>query len=409
MQNNSSLPLLSIVIPTRNRSSFVISAIQSILNIRDSRIELVIQDNSDSQDLELWIINNINDSRLVYNYVLEPLSFIDNFNIAIENSSGDYVCIIGDDDGVNAEIVCATEFLKTYSIDCMSIKNKANYVWPNSGIPTTIFTKNTGGFLTLSNFKGNVIEVNVENELNEFVRDGGAQYLNFNLPKLYHGIVKRTCLEKVKNRTGKYIGGLSPDIYISIAIACSANKVLITDYPLTIPGVCNVSASIIEGLLKKNSKKLEDAPHLRNRGSYNWSNLVPRVYTVETIWADSCIAALKDMQRDDLINRINISKLAAYCISLNNDIFVQVCHDLKISLEISNRNVILGFVKLSWNLICNKLNFYLQLLLRITRRFMITFGYSSVVRIDNLNSIMEASDSLTNYLNKKGFRFNGLK
>jgi len=45
-------PLLSIIIPTRNRISFCISVIDSILNITDIRLELVVQDNSDSHELE---------------------------------------------------------------------------------------------------------------------------------------------------------------------------------------------------------------------------------------------------------------------------------------------------------------------------------------------------------------------
>ena len=60
--------------------------------------------------------------------------------------------------------------------------------------------------------------------------------MKFNLPKLYHGLVRRRCLQAIHEKTGAYIGGLSPDIFASLSIACVAQRVMVTDYPLTIPG-----------------------------------------------------------------------------------------------------------------------------------------------------------------------------
>ena len=50
-RQDKNLPLLSIVIATRNRIPYAISTIESILEISDSRLELIIQDNSDSREL----------------------------------------------------------------------------------------------------------------------------------------------------------------------------------------------------------------------------------------------------------------------------------------------------------------------------------------------------------------------
>ena len=50
-QDNPTCPLLSIAIATRNRIPYAISAIQSILEISDPRLELVVQDNNDRIDL----------------------------------------------------------------------------------------------------------------------------------------------------------------------------------------------------------------------------------------------------------------------------------------------------------------------------------------------------------------------
>lgn len=403
--NKIEQPLISIVIPTRNRFEYVKSAITSILAINDRRIELVIQDNSDSEELKFWINCNINDVRLKYNYFNLPLSFVGNFNEGVKASTGEYICIIGDDDGINPEIIDAAAWLKQENIDCLSIKNIVNYVWPDSGIPSTVFTKVTDGNLSLSYFNGNVVEANMSVQLESFVRNGCSNYLNFNLPKLYHGIVKRQCLDEIHKISGFYFSGLSPDISVSISLACIVNRVFVTDYPLTLPGICGVSASVVEGLLKKNSKKLEDAPHFRNRGSYYWSDLVPKIYCVETIWADSGIAALKQMGREDLIKKINLYKLAAYCIIANKGIINPVITGFYKGLQILNKNLIISTIQLVFFLLILKLKLYFKLLIRVCNRILMILGMKKVVRINGLKNINEASNALSYLLNEKGFSF----
>jgi glycosyltransferase involved in cell wall biosynthesis len=402
-----SSPLISVVIPTRNRFQYVKSAITSILDINDSRIELVIQDNSDSNELLTWINENIHDERLKYNYSNSPLSFVGNFSEGVELANGEYICIIGDDDGINPEIINATCWLKQENIDCLSTKISANFVWGDAEVPTTLFTNVTGGVLSISKLSGKIIESQIENELMAFVKGGAINYLDFHLPKIYHGIVRAKCLEEIKNKTGSYFGGLSPDIYASISVACIAKRIFVSDYPLTISGVCGVSASIVEGLLKKNSKKLESAPHLRNRGDYEWSELVPRVYCVETIWADSAISALKDMGRKDLIELINISKFSAACIKANKGIRKQVINSLHYVCKQKGDNYVKAYIRFSWNLLFLKATFLPNFINRVYNRILIIIGRKQIQRVDGLNNINEATIALTKYLSDKRILFKG--
>jgi glycosyltransferase involved in cell wall biosynthesis len=399
MENKDNInPLLSIVIPTRNRFKYVKHTIISILSFNYSRIELIIQDNSDNNELSLWIKEHINDSRLKYNYVNSPLSFVANFDIAISLANGDYVCLIGDDDGLNSEITKVVEWMSLVKIDSLSTHISANYVWENSGVPATRFTKTTGGVLTITEIDYKLVQSDLDKQLKLFFLNGCNDYLKFGLPKLYQGIVKRDCLVKVKQLTGNYFGGLSPDIYASICISLVAKKVFVTNYPLIISGVCGESASIIEGLLKKNSKKVEDAPHLRNRGKYEWSNLVPYVYTVETIWADSAIAAVKAMNAEKLITNFNIAKLSAYCIFYNNGITNQVLSNLTKGLNILGRNKVLGFVEFSIFLAILKTKKIANILYRIYNRGLIILKLKKVIRFEGVGNIENASKALAQYL-----------
>lgn len=405
--NKIERPLISVVIPTRNRFEYVKSAITSILGINDPRIELVIQDNSDSEELKLWINDNIVDVRLKYNYFDSLLSFVGNFSEGVEASSGEYICIIGDDDGINPEIIEAVAWLKQENIDCLSTRISANFVWGDAEVPTTLFTSVTGGVLSISELTGKIIEANSEKELEDFVKGGLINYLDFNLPKIYHGIVRAECLNEIKQKTGTYFGGLSPDIFASISLACIVKRIFVTDYPLTISGVCGVSASIVEGLLKKNSKKLEDAPHLRNRGYYEWSVLIPRVYCVETIWADSAIAALKSMERNDLLEHIDIPRFSAACINANKGITKQVISSMKDVCKFRDDNYLKYYLLFSWRLFVLKSNYISHFFNRVRNRALIIIGKKQFHTIVGLNNINEATVALTKYLSDKGLLFKG--
>lgn len=408
MYNNiEDKPLISVVIPTRNRIKYVKSAITSILSIKDSRIELVIQDNSDSNELLLWINNNAFDNRLKYHYSDLPLSFVGNFSKGVEASNGEYICIIGDDDGINPEIINATAWLKQENIDCLSIKISANFVWGDAEVPKTLFTNVTGGVLSISKFNGKIIETNPKIELINFIKGGLINYLDYNLPKIYHGIVRAECLYEIKQKTGTYFGGLSPDIYASISLACVVNRIFVTDYPLTISGVCGVSASIVEGLLRKNSKELENAPHFRHRGNYKWSELIPRVYCVETIWADSAISAMKSMNRDDLLQYIDIPKFSAACINANKGITNQVLFSMKNVSKLKGDNYFKNYILFFWYLMFIKLSYIHRFYNRIRVRLLIIIGVKQFQRIIGLNNINDATLALTDYLSSKRIFFKG--
>ncbi len=401
-QDNPTRPLLSIAIATRNRIPYAISAIQSILRIPDPRLELVVQDNSESRELESYVQASIRDARFRYRYTPQPFSSIDNFNAVLELATGEYVCMIGDDDGVNPEIIEAASWAKSKGLDSLAVRQKVHYLWPDTGVSSTLFTKLTGGHLTMNNFDGTIVDVDLEKEMRKLVRNGGLYYLEFNLPKMYHGLVHRRCLEAVHEKTGAYLGGLSPDIFASLSIACVAKRVMVIDYPLTIPGMCRTSSSVTEGIFNGCSKKLEDAPHFRDRGEYDWCELVPRFYADETIWADSGIAALRAMGRDDLVQQLNLPKLAAHCIGDNRGIMRLVLGAMFKGLRIKEENRPFGAIRFAWGLVTGP---GVKFARRVWNRLLMILGKKAIHRIDGLENMVEVSDALTRYLKENGQSF----
>lgn len=306
------LPLLSIIIATRNRYQYCVEVIDLILSYLTVDAELVIQDNSDTNTLADVVLSK-QDSRIRYSYEPKPLSFVENFSKAVEKSNGMYICLLGDDDTVTKDINDVVSWMYKNNIESVTPKQNVDYIWPN----TVIEEYNTGQ-LTIPVFTGSVYKLDVELQLKKLLKAGVINYQRFGLPRIYHGIVSKAALNEVKNRTGHFFGGLTPDIYATISLSCVIENHYVVDFPFTIAGACPASASVISRV-GGHSGELSTAPHLKHRGKYEWNPLIPSYYSVETIWAETSLKALSEMGRKDLITLFAPYKFMYYSMFANRN------------------------------------------------------------------------------------------
>ncbi|MBN1193310.1 MAG: glycosyltransferase [Coriobacteriia bacterium] len=304
--------VLSVVIPTRNRVSYALGAIEQILSIDDPGLQLVIQDNGDDDSLRAACDLYLENPRFVYSHSRGTLSFVDNFTKAVGLASGEYVTIIGDDDGINPEILDVVRWARANSVSAIKPGLQAMYFWPDVGLDVTEDAGDSG-VLLINPITSDVALKQTQAELDKLMRDGCQEYLQRDLVKVYHGIVRGDVLEEVQRVAGHYFGGLSPDIYAAIALSAVADDVVCIDYPLTIPGVCRTSGSA-DSASGRHTGRIEDAPHFVGHESYEWAPEVPEFYSVETIWADSGLAAAREMRRADLVDLFRIEYLSAFCM-----------------------------------------------------------------------------------------------
>lgn len=302
--------LFSIIIPTRNRQKYCLESVISILKEFNEKCNLVIQDNSSNNSLKIQI-ENLNDPRIIYNYNPIQLSFIDNFEEALNLSNAKYFCILGDDDSITKDIVQIVEWMDVNQIESLASTKVVDYIWPNDDIE-----KYKDGIISIPSYNGGIEFIDLEHNLKELVKDGFLFYQKYNLPRTYHGIIKRSAIDEVKKISGRYFDGLTPDIYSTVALSTVVKKHCVLDYPFSIAGACPASATV-NATVGGHSGKLRDAPHFRNRGEYVWEKSVPEYYSVETIWAETAIKALKNMLRDDLLIYFNNYRLYIYGIFIN--------------------------------------------------------------------------------------------
>jgi len=369
--------LLSIIIPTKNRAEYCISVLNTLLKNKYNNFEIIIQDNSDVDDIRNYLEKEkITDSRLVYNYIKTPLSFISNFNKAIEIASGKYVIVIGDDDGITKNLFEVVEWANKNDVDSVCPVELVHYVWPNS----TSNGKMVIPYSTKKIWRNRPLD-NMQN----LVEDGIIQYMHFNLPKLYHGVVLKERLEDIKRKTGNYLGGLTPDIYASIALSATVKNHIVISFPLTIAGASPKSATI-DNTKGKHSGSLENAPHFRNRGEYVWDENVPKYYSVQTIWAETALQAMNDMEIEVNLGKLNLEKMLAGALIDSNEyeeLFIN--ETLKLRNSLSRNELVKNVSK--YKKVLKTKGFIKQAFYRIPRKFILRN-----IRLTNIADIKQCTE-----------------
>lgn len=309
--------LLSVIIATRNREYYCIEAIKSILAINNDCIEICIADNSESDDVENFV-KGLNSEMIKYIHNREKLTFIENFNFAVGLSQGTYLVNIGDDDSILGSIVDVVRWAEANNVDTITPKNTIPYYWPNAD------ARFPSGYMTIPFYKENLRKADSKEALKKLLKNGIVNYMFYDVPKIYHGIVKRDIMEKIKQITGSYFGGLSPDIFSVICIALTTNNHYITDSPLTIAGVCPSSGSA-DQLKGKHCGELKDMPHIQNRKEpYKWDKDIPEFYSVTTIWGDSGLNAIDSMKFGEFRKYFNVYPLIAQALLMNRKQILQL-------------------------------------------------------------------------------------
>ena len=93
-------PLISVIVPTRDRPETLTSCLAALWHHKSSRIEIVVQDNfSGPETRKVVRAAQRKDKRIRYARSKFSTSQRHNFELGLAAAKGDYLSIIGDDDG----------------------------------------------------------------------------------------------------------------------------------------------------------------------------------------------------------------------------------------------------------------------------------------------------------------------
>jgi hypothetical protein len=302
-------------------------------------LEVVVQDNSSTDELGEFV-SEMRDPRITYNWVEESLDVVANFTLGLEHAKGEFICFIGDDDGVLPEIVDAAKWADANGLDAVLPTRPAQYWWPD--IRHRYYGDRFSGNLDIKRFSGQISFPDPEAELLRCARGAGRSF--FDLPKVYYGLVRRLAFERVRKVTGVYFPGPSPDLAGAVAVASQIDRMCRIDYPFVLPGSSAKSTAGL-GAAKAHEGRLEDYPHLPASALRDWSELVPRFFAGSTIWGEDVVQALRATGRDDVLRQFNVPLLHAMCAALNPAHLSATMRNLVPALRGNGQNPAFGVIR----------------------------------------------------------------
>lgn len=256
-------PDLSILIPTRNRANYLVSAIKSALAC-EGNIEIIVSENHGLDDG--WeVCNSFKDSRLRVIQPSSPLPMSEHYNFLINRAAGKWVTIIGDDDAI---LPYATEVLLQAAKLCPSceaiVSPRAYYQWRgNSG----------QGARFGAAFKSGA---QIEDSKTDLLKALNGQLRFIYLPQIYSGgFHRQTLINRVRDiQGGQYIKSRSPDAYSALIGVLNTPRYLRIETPLTLVGTSPQSvrshrkeaAHVFQDIIdSEEDKGLEYSPLINSR------------------------------------------------------------------------------------------------------------------------------------------------
>lgn len=262
-------PFFSIIIPTRNRYSTLPYAIKTVMLQDFEDFELIISDNSSpNQYMKPGDIHEFHtDSRIKCLRPENELSMTDNWEFAIARSTGQYVILFGDDDGlVKGALTIIHGIIQLTNAPVLNWA-RVEYNWPDR-LPVEIANqmvipyKAVTGMMSSESYIRKVINYQAD-----------YRYL----PMFYNSAVSRTLIETLRQKTGRVFNATIPDIYSGFALAHVSNRYLTIAYPFSINGVSGQSNGAAHESNKKEKK--EEFLKLYDQSGIKWPAVIPEMYT----------------------------------------------------------------------------------------------------------------------------------
>ncbi len=223
----------SILVPTRNRLELLRYVVESVLRQAYADWELVVADNASQEDIGSYVAG-LRDARIRYARARQFLPVTDNWNLALAQSTGDYVLMLGDDDsllpGCLGKIAALIE--RHASPEVVYVE-AVQYAYPG------VIPGNEGAF--------------VQTGYCEFMRRGGAPFplsreaaraavdsamamrLSFSF-NMQHSFVSRAAIGRLAVH-GPFYQSPYPDYYATTALLLTSPTVLVVPEPQVAIGI----------------------------------------------------------------------------------------------------------------------------------------------------------------------------
>ena len=225
---------LSILLPTKNRLDLLRQAVETVRRQDVADWELVIADNCSDEDVP-GFVTSLGDPRIRLLRSETPLPVTENWNRALDASSGDYVLMLGDDDGLlQGALSAIQQLVQAYGTPELIYTGAFLFAYPG------VLPDAPKGFLqdyrAAGFFAGRSEPFWLEHR--DALRLVRAS-TRFRMPFTYnmqHSVIHRGLIEQMKP-AGPFFQSPYPDFYATNAAFLVAERVLISPHRAVVVGI----------------------------------------------------------------------------------------------------------------------------------------------------------------------------
>jgi glycosyltransferase involved in cell wall biosynthesis len=295
-------PRFSVVIPTRERASTLYYAIRSCLAQNFDDYEIIVCDNCGSPATR-ETIERLASPKIRYVRSEIPLAMSDNWELAVSRARGEFVTVIGDDDGLCRHALSeADSLIRTHRTRLIRWAY-AYYKWPD-------YAGQADANRLSFRVSGKCQRVKGSRLIEEIVAEPRRYH---ELPMIYNSFVHRDLIDEMRKRTGRVFHAISPDVYSGFAFAELAGKFISVIRPMGICGTSSQStgqASVI-GRGAASGIVTDFVDSCAKSGLF-WNKQVPRVHkSISAVVAESYAQAIVNLHGELTWTRAQRKSLTA--------------------------------------------------------------------------------------------------
>lgn len=256
----------SILIPTRNRPETLPHSIATCLDQDFRDYEIIVCDNFSTPQTKA-VVDAINSPKVRYVRSDRPLFMSDNWEMAVHHARGQYITVIGDDDGLMPYALRELDRIASFHQDPPAIHwHRAIYTWPD---------------IALSD-QANVLQIPMgravqhHNSRQQLLRFAKYEIGADKLPMIYNSVIRRDIIDIVKNRTGRIFAGAGPDIYSGFAFSYIAAGYITLTVPMHIAGLGGKSTGVSMRLTAARNEVADEYELLRREAGFTLHPTTPK-------------------------------------------------------------------------------------------------------------------------------------
>ena len=267
----------SIVIPTRERPETLDYTLRTCLAQQHSNYEIIVCDNCSAPATQL-VVERWASDKIKYIRSDRPLAMSDNWELAVSQATGEYVIVIGDDDGLLLHTLAELERLLAQIRSPRAIRwERAYYSWPNHPLleEANLLHLPLEQASTLLSGRGTI-------------RSAANFELDYTmLPMLYNSAIHADLIGALRRKTGRVFAAQSPDIYSGFAFAHLAGEYVSVGIPMSINAGSASSNGVANISLSGASPVAQEFRRLNTGGGLSWHATVPDVPSLSAAVGDA--------------------------------------------------------------------------------------------------------------------------